>query len=71
MAAAAERFVRHRVEVVEPNNGQYMMVADPDGLIIEIWQAEPEEEVGRVLASPSLWNKCQVILATPILTIFS
>lgn len=41
LAAAAEWFARHGVEVVEPGDGQYMMVSDPDGLVIEVWQADP------------------------------
>jgi catechol 2,3-dioxygenase-like lactoylglutathione lyase family enzyme len=46
LAAAAERFVRHKVEVVDPGDGQFMMVADPDGLIIEVWQAEDGADDG-------------------------
>ena len=37
LALAAERFARHNVEVIEPGDDQYMMVADPDGLVIEVW----------------------------------
>jgi catechol 2,3-dioxygenase-like lactoylglutathione lyase family enzyme len=36
--AAAEQFARHAVLIVEPSDGQSMMVADPDGLFIEVWQ---------------------------------
>ena len=43
LAAAAERFARHDVRVVSPSDGQFMQVADPDGLVIEVWQAESEE----------------------------
>ncbi len=47
LAAAADWFARHEVEVVDPGDGQFMMVADPDGLVIEVWQLQPEsEEVG-------------------------
>jgi catechol 2,3-dioxygenase-like lactoylglutathione lyase family enzyme len=42
LAAAAERFARYGVAVVEPGDGQYLMVADPDGLVIEVWQSQPE-----------------------------
>jgi len=42
LAAAAKRFAEYGVEVVEPGDGQYMLVADPDGLLIEVWQSEPE-----------------------------
>jgi catechol 2,3-dioxygenase-like lactoylglutathione lyase family enzyme len=38
---AAERlFARNQVEVVQPSDGRFMMIADPDGLMIEVWQAE-------------------------------
>src|SRR5204862_5614968 len=40
--AAARRFARYKVEVVQPPDGLFMMVADPDGLLIEVWQAESE-----------------------------
>jgi catechol 2,3-dioxygenase-like lactoylglutathione lyase family enzyme len=43
LEAAARHFEEHRVEVVTPSDGQFMQVADPDGLVIEVWQAEPEE----------------------------
>ncbi len=39
----ARRFAHYGVEVVEPGDGQYMMIADPDGLVIEVWQSQPEE----------------------------
>jgi catechol 2,3-dioxygenase-like lactoylglutathione lyase family enzyme len=42
LEAAARRFARHDVEVVTPSDGQFMQVADPDGLVIEVWQAEAE-----------------------------
>jgi hypothetical protein len=40
LAAAERHFARNQVEVVQPSDGQFMMIADPDGLIIEVWQAE-------------------------------
>jgi catechol 2,3-dioxygenase-like lactoylglutathione lyase family enzyme len=40
LAAAAERFARHAVRVISPCDGQFMQVADPDGLVIEVWQAD-------------------------------
>ena len=33
-----------RLPVVEPSDGQFLMVTDPDGLVIEVWQAEDGEE---------------------------
>jgi catechol 2,3-dioxygenase-like lactoylglutathione lyase family enzyme len=42
LAAAAEWFARHGVVVVDPGDGQFMQVADPDGLVIEVWQARPD-----------------------------
>jgi len=43
LAAAAKRFAQYGVEVVEPGDGQYLMVTDPDGLVIEVWQSQSEE----------------------------
>jgi hypothetical protein len=34
------QFGRHQVEVFVPSDGQMMIVADPDGLPIEVWQRE-------------------------------
>jgi catechol 2,3-dioxygenase-like lactoylglutathione lyase family enzyme len=42
LAVTAAWFARHEVAVVDPGDGQFMQVADPDGLIIEVWQAQPE-----------------------------
>jgi catechol 2,3-dioxygenase-like lactoylglutathione lyase family enzyme len=39
---AARWFARNEVEVVTPSAGQFMQIADPDGLVIEVWQAETE-----------------------------
>ena len=41
--AAADWFERNEVEIVDPGDGQFMQVADPDGLLIEVWQAGPQE----------------------------
>lgn len=38
LSAAAAWFARHSVEVVDAGDGQFMQVADPDGLVIEVWQ---------------------------------
>jgi catechol 2,3-dioxygenase-like lactoylglutathione lyase family enzyme len=40
LEAAGRLFARDQVEVVQPSDGQFMMIADPDGLMIEVWQAE-------------------------------
>ena len=40
LEAAARLFARDQVEVIQPSDGQFMMIADPDGLMIEAWQAE-------------------------------
>lgn len=47
LAAAAEWFARNEVEVVDPGDEQFMQVADSDGLVIEVWQSEPESEEAR------------------------
>lgn len=46
LAAAAERFARYKVEVVDPGDGQFVQVADPDGLVIEVWQSEAGADDG-------------------------
>jgi len=40
LEAARKQFARHKVAVVVPSDGQMMIVADPDGLPIEVWQRE-------------------------------
>ena len=41
---AADRHCRQAgVEIVEPPNGLYMLIADPDGLQIEVWQADDQD----------------------------
>lgn len=40
LEAAAGRIERHDVEVLQPADGQSLMIVDPDGIVIEIWQAE-------------------------------
>jgi|HubBroStandDraft_6_1064221.scaffolds.fasta_scaffold327841_2 catechol 2,3-dioxygenase-like lactoylglutathione lyase family enzyme len=40
LAAAADQFVRHGVRVISPSDGQFMQIADPDGVVIEVWQRE-------------------------------
>ncbi len=37
--AAARQFERLGFEVIDPGDGQFLQVADPDGLVIEVWQA--------------------------------
>lgn len=43
LAKAAERFAAYGVAIVDEGDGQFMMVADPDGLVIEVWKAEKSE----------------------------
>jgi catechol 2,3-dioxygenase-like lactoylglutathione lyase family enzyme len=41
IAAAHARCSKHGVRVVQtPDDGTYMLIADPDGLLIEVWQTE-------------------------------
>jgi catechol 2,3-dioxygenase-like lactoylglutathione lyase family enzyme len=42
LAGAAQRFAKFGVEVLNPSDGQFMMVTDPDGIVIEVWQSEPD-----------------------------
>jgi catechol 2,3-dioxygenase-like lactoylglutathione lyase family enzyme len=43
LKAAAEQFARQGVSVVDAGDGQFMMIADPDGLVIEVWQDQQLE----------------------------
>lgn len=43
LAAAAELFASSDVPIVDPGDGQFMQVSDPDGIIIEIWQSRPDK----------------------------
>jgi O-acetyl-ADP-ribose deacetylase (regulator of RNase III)/catechol 2,3-dioxygenase-like lactoylglutathione lyase family enzyme len=42
LKAAAERFAAEGVTIISPSDGQFLQIADPDGLVIEVWQKEPE-----------------------------
>jgi catechol-2,3-dioxygenase len=39
---AIAHFERHKVEVVTPSDGQMMVIADPDGLPIEVWRSQAD-----------------------------
>jgi catechol 2,3-dioxygenase-like lactoylglutathione lyase family enzyme len=41
LGAAHRHLVENGVPVVEWHEGEFMIVTDPDGLLIEIWQAQP------------------------------
>lgn len=43
LTAAADLFARSDVAVIDPGDGQFMQVADPDGLVIEVWQSQSGE----------------------------
>jgi hypothetical protein len=40
LEAALRHFAQHKIEVIVPSDGQMIIVADPDGLPIEVWQRE-------------------------------
>jgi len=40
LQAAYSRLLSNGVEVVQPPDGQSMIIADPDGLLIEVWHVE-------------------------------
>ena len=40
LAAAAVLFAEHSVQVLSAPDDVFMQIADPDGLVIEVWQAE-------------------------------
>lgn len=39
LAKAAAWFARRNVEVIDQGDGQFMQIADPDGLVIEVWKS--------------------------------
>ena len=41
LSAATDWFNQNEVDVIDPGDGQFMQIADPDGLVIEVWQSEP------------------------------
>jgi catechol-2,3-dioxygenase len=41
LAAARKRLARYEVPVVE-DHGESLVIADPDGLLIEVWQKEAD-----------------------------
>lgn len=43
LEAAHRHLVRHRVPVIEHDPGLFLTITDPDGLLIEVWQADETE----------------------------
>ena len=43
LTAACRRITQLGVNVLNPPDGQSMIVTDPDGIIIEIWQSEVDD----------------------------
>lgn len=43
LEAAETHFRRHGVPILEPSDGLFVLIADPDGLVIEVWQRESDE----------------------------
>jgi catechol-2,3-dioxygenase len=41
---AERHFARHKVEVIQPSDGQMLIIADPDGLPIEVWQRDEKND---------------------------
>jgi catechol 2,3-dioxygenase-like lactoylglutathione lyase family enzyme len=39
LTAAVARFEQHGVRILQPSDGNSIIVADPDGIVIEVWQA--------------------------------
>ena len=44
LGAARHHLVQNGVPVVAWHEGEFMIVTHPDGLLIEIWQAQPDSE---------------------------
>ena len=42
LEGAAARFAAEGVTIITPSDGQFLQIADPDGLVIEVWQAAAE-----------------------------
>lgn len=49
LEAAEAHFRRHDVPILDQDQGQFMLIADPDGLLLEIWQKQ-DDESGESLA---------------------
>jgi len=47
LGAAQNHLARNGIPIVEVHEGQFMLIADPDGLLIEVWQAQSESDGGR------------------------
>jgi hypothetical protein len=43
LEVARRHFDRHKVAVIMPSDGQMIIIADPDGLPIEVWQREADD----------------------------
>jgi len=43
LKAAHSFCVSAGVKIIEPPNGPYMVIADPGGLQVELWQADEED----------------------------
>ena len=41
LAEARRRLEEEKVTIVDEGDGQFLMIADPDGLVIELWEREP------------------------------
>jgi catechol-2,3-dioxygenase len=42
LESARDHLVAHGVAVENYQAGEFMYIADPDGLVIEVWQSQPE-----------------------------
>jgi catechol 2,3-dioxygenase-like lactoylglutathione lyase family enzyme len=45
--AARAWFERHAVQVVDPGDENFVMIADPDGILIEVWEHADESPASR------------------------
>jgi catechol 2,3-dioxygenase-like lactoylglutathione lyase family enzyme len=44
LAAAHRHLVQNEVPIIEYQEGLFILVTDPDGMVIEVWQSDPESE---------------------------
>jgi hypothetical protein len=62
LEAARRHLVGHKVPIIELHDGQVLTAADPDGLLIEVWQSETERF--EMITIPELSGACGPVRTT-------
>jgi len=47
LTIAERRFFECGVTILQPSDGQFMMIEDPDGIIIEVWKSETRNNMAK------------------------